>query len=179
MRRVYVASSWRNARQPEVVLALVEAGHLVYDFRNPEYARGGFHWSDIDPEWQKWTPERFRDALLHPIAVAGSRCDWESMVWADCCVLVMPCGRSAHLEAGYFVGAGKPLVILLSDGEPELMYKMASFRALTIPEAVSALETLPVREDFEDKLFSCGAITRTQALALMNDYPRPDADGGL
>ncbi len=48
------------------------------------------------------------------------------MVWADACVLVLPCGRSAHLEAGYFAGAGKPLLILLADGEPELMYKMAS-----------------------------------------------------
>jgi nucleoside 2-deoxyribosyltransferase len=43
----------------------------------------------------------------------------------DACVLVMPCGRSAHLEAGFAIGAGKPTAILISEGEPELMYKMA------------------------------------------------------
>jgi len=50
------------------------------------------------------------------------------MVAAHTCVLVLPCGRSAHLEAGYFVGASKPLYILIEDEiEPELMYKMADF----------------------------------------------------
>jgi hypothetical protein len=50
------------------------------------------------------------------------------MEWADTCVLLLPCGRSAHLEAGYFVGAGKELNIVLSNEkfEPELMYKMTN-----------------------------------------------------
>ena len=34
-RKIYVASSWRNREQPSVVKALREAGHEVYDFRNP------------------------------------------------------------------------------------------------------------------------------------------------
>ena len=32
---IYVASSWRNGYYPEVVAKLREAGHEVYDFRNP------------------------------------------------------------------------------------------------------------------------------------------------
>lgn len=49
------------------------------------------------------------------------------MKWADVGILLMPAGRSAHMEAGYFVAAGKPLLILLADGcEPELMWKMAT-----------------------------------------------------
>lgn len=36
MTRIYVASSWRNKYQPEVVAALRKAGHKVYDFRNPK-----------------------------------------------------------------------------------------------------------------------------------------------
>jgi len=32
-RKIYVASSWRNAQQPAVVNALVAAGNEVYDFR--------------------------------------------------------------------------------------------------------------------------------------------------
>jgi len=46
MARIYVASSWRNPYQPEVVAALRKAGHEVYDFRNPEDNPGGFHWAD-------------------------------------------------------------------------------------------------------------------------------------
>jgi nucleoside 2-deoxyribosyltransferase len=137
--KIYVASSWRNERQPEVVAALRAAGHDVYDFRNPRPGDRGFQWSEIDPEWQRWTPEQFRSALTDDVALRGFESDWDAMQEADCCVLVMPCGRSAHLEAGYFAGAGKRLVILLSDGEPELMYSMASFIALSIDEAVDAV----------------------------------------
>jgi hypothetical protein len=60
------------------------------------------------------------------------------MQWADGCVLVLPCGRSAHLKAGWFVGAGKPLWIMLDDAspiEPELMYKMSN-RVVVGPRGV-------------------------------------------
>lgn len=55
--KIYVASSWRNKIQPLVVLALREAGHEVYDFRNPAPGNTGFQWSEIDPAWQSWTAE--------------------------------------------------------------------------------------------------------------------------
>ena len=42
MAKIYVASSWRNKYQPEVVAALRKAGHEVYDFRNPKDNPGGF-----------------------------------------------------------------------------------------------------------------------------------------
>lgn len=51
--RIYVASSWRNERQPEVVARLRAEGHEVYDFRRPNGQQDGFHWSEIDPEWQR------------------------------------------------------------------------------------------------------------------------------
>ena len=31
---IYVASSWRNQKQPDVVTALRENGHTVYDFKH-------------------------------------------------------------------------------------------------------------------------------------------------
>jgi nucleoside 2-deoxyribosyltransferase len=41
---------------------------------------------------------------------------------ADCCVLVLPSGRSAHLEAGYMAAQGKPVYTLaLERVEPDLM----------------------------------------------------------
>jgi hypothetical protein len=126
--RIYVASSWRNERQPGVVSALRGVGHEVYDFRDPcgDGTDTGFYWSEIDLAWKEWSPAEFKEALRHPVAARSFATDWGAMQQADVGVLVMPCGRSAHLEAGYFVGAGKPLFILLSDGEPELMYRMAA-----------------------------------------------------
>lgn len=57
MAKIYVASSWRNKYQPEVVAALWKAGHEVYDFRNTKNNPGGFHWADVDKNWQDWQPE--------------------------------------------------------------------------------------------------------------------------
>lgn len=141
--RVYVASSWRNPRQPSTVQALRAAGHEVYDFKNPRPAEHGFSWAEIDPWWEDWSAEKFRAALDHPVAKAGFDFDWEAMEWADVGVLDLPCGRSAHLEAGYFVGAGKPLVILLNGpGEPELMYRMSTSVVLDHEELVLSMKTL-------------------------------------
>ena len=142
--RIYVASSWRNERQPFVVQRLRDEGFEVYDFRNPkEHAHEGdegFHWSDIDPEWIKWTPEQFVAALNHPLATAGFKSDMDAIASAEALVLVMPCGRSAHLEMGYAAGGGIPTVILMADGEPELMYKMATAFAIDLDGMVHSLK---------------------------------------
>lgn len=125
--RIYVASSWRNEYQQAVVADLRDAGHEVYDFRNPRPGHGGFHWSEIDPRWQGWSPELFVQALGHPIAQAGFEQDFTAMREAEACVLVLPCGRSAHLEAGFMKGSGKPTYVLHPPDsmEPELMYLLA------------------------------------------------------
>jgi hypothetical protein len=124
--RIYVASSWRNEYQQAIVSLLRMDGHKVYDFRNPPHGLGGFAWSDIDPDWQGWSAERYRELLLHsPVAAQGYLTDFRAMQWAEACLLVMPAGRSAHLELGWSAGAGKRTGVLLVDGEPELMTLMA------------------------------------------------------
>lgn len=45
---------------------------------------------------------------------------------SDAGVLVMPAGKSAHLEMGYLVGQGKPVYILF-DKEPERFEVMHNF----------------------------------------------------
>ncbi len=125
-RKIYVASSWRNADQPMLVTALRQQGHKVYDFRNPDGGTG-FQWAAIDPAWKTWSTTTYIQALKHPIAASGFSEDWKAMHWADTCVLLLPCGRSAHLEAGWFVGQGRDVFILIPvPQEPELMYKMGA-----------------------------------------------------
>ncbi len=78
--------------------------------------------------------------LDHDLAVHGFERDFNAMLWATHCVLVMPCGRSAHLEAGWFIGMSKPTIIYLSDGEPELMYKMATRLVINDYELLECLK---------------------------------------
>ena len=137
--KIYVASSWRNKKQPAVVSALKAQGHAVYDFKNPKDGDNGFHWSDIDPYWTSWTPEECRAHLDHTIAERGFKNDFDAMEWADTFVLVQPCGRSAHLELGWACGKGKKTCILLDNGEPELMVKMVDFIAIDLDEVIQWL----------------------------------------
>lgn len=149
MRKIYVASSWRNLHQPGIVEALRAAGHEVYDFRHPSTGGppttgtldNGFRWSDVDKDWQGWNAAAFRDRVTtHPLADAGFEQDMVGLEWADTCVLVLPCGRSAHLEAGWAAGAGKALVILLlGDLEPELMYRIGNKIVISVEELLETL----------------------------------------
>lgn len=141
-RKIYVASSWRNTIQPLIVGVLRAAGHEVYDFRAPAPDNAGFAWSEIDPDWQNWTPDQFITDLYsgHPAIVRGFGFDKAALDWCDTCVLVLPSGRSAHLEAGYCAGQGKLVLAYLHPDrfEPELMYLLGN-GCVTTPEQLLRL----------------------------------------
>jgi hypothetical protein len=69
--RIYLASSWRNLRYPDVLTILRAQGFSVYDFRQPAPGDDGFSWSEIDPAWQSWLPVQYRNALRHPLVQVG------------------------------------------------------------------------------------------------------------
>lgn len=133
--KIYVASSWRCRYQPEVVTKLRSLGHEVYDFRGPgtgwgetEGSDGGFHWSEVDPEWQSWSDDvpRYLRGLEHPRAIEGYKRDMDALKRADACILVNPCGQSAHAELGWAAGAKKITAAYCPEiREPDLMLKMA------------------------------------------------------
>lgn len=138
--KIYVASSWRCARQPEVVQRLRAEGHDVYDFKNPPN-RSGFGWQQVVADGAK-TPGSYLKAISHPIAQAGFDSDMSALRTADVVVLVLPCNRSAHLELGWAAGAGKRTVVLLDSGEkfePELMYLMVGHICTDLDGVVAAL----------------------------------------
>lgn len=141
---IYVASSWRNPIQQEIVAVLRNAQHDVYDFRNPAPGQHGFAWSEVNPDWLQWTPDQFvRDLYSgHPAVKRGFKLDKSALDWADCCVCVLPCGRSAHLEAGYAIGQGKKTIFYLHPDkfEPELMYLLGDGCVTGFDELVAALE---------------------------------------
>lgn len=150
---IYVASSWRCARQPMVVEALRADGHEVYDFRHPAGPESrGFSWHELDsslppgPADLELPAHQIRKMLAHPVADHGFGQDMGALRACDICVLVLPCGRSAHIEAGWAAGAGKLLVVLLDDGEPDLMWKMAPMLCVNVAEVRAACKHWVKRE---------------------------------
>lgn len=138
---VYVASSWRNPIHIAVCAALRSAKIDHYDFKNPPGGKG-FSWREVGavrtpvvpprseptmaPKGTDWvSQDNYLAMIEHPRALQGFDADFWAMTQADTFVLVLPCGKSAHLELGWAVGAGKRTAILLEDPvEPELMYRM-------------------------------------------------------
>ena len=136
-----MASSWRNEFYPEVVEALRRAGHEVYDFRNPPSGDEGFKWSCVAENYMEWSPQEYREQLEHPKAVRQFDNDIKAMEACDTCVLVLPCGRSAHTEAGWFAERGRTVVVYIPvRQEPELMYKLFSAVCCSMDELVEALK---------------------------------------
>ena len=110
LRKIYLASSWRNERQPQAVQILRDAGHEVYDFRNPaEFTR-----------------------------------DKAALDWCDTCILLLPCDRSAHLEARYAIGQGKSTLIVYEpkNFELELMYLLADNVACGLADMLPKLNIM-------------------------------------
>lgn len=141
---IYVASSWRNEYQQDVVEQLRrETRCAVYDFRNPEEGNAGFHWSEVDVDWQQWDVAQFARGLEHPVAEKGYQLDMLALHRAEIVVLLLPSGRSAHLEAGWAAGRGKTVYVLSPEPmEPELMYKMARGVFASVTELVDVINSV-------------------------------------
>lgn len=154
--KIYVASSWRNEFQPEVVKVLRSDGHEVYDFKDSQ----GFHWSEVDEDWKQWISDipSYLTGLQHPCAQRGFNRDMEALRSADACVYVMPCGVSASLEAGWACGAGKPLFVYVPGlREPDLMVKMANIVTDKLQDIRSALLLLYPIPDPDGPCPKCGS----------------------
>lgn len=153
---IYVATSWRNPYQPKVIEDIRAYGKLknidfnVYDFRHPSPNSNGFSWDKIDKNWKNWTVDEYKQALRHPLAQEGFELDREALQFCDICLLVLPCGASAHLEAGWAGGIGSSVIIYAPDlKEAELMYKLFDYDTYTpiYDDMASVLEVIGNHSD--------------------------------
>lgn len=87
------------------------------------------------------------DFMQNPKTERAFRADKAGLDWCDTVLLHLPCGRSAHLEAGYAVGQGKELFIWgdLPNGEFDTMYGFADglFRFDDLPKLLKRLKQNP------------------------------------
>ncbi len=136
--KIYVASSWRNTFYGSTTAFLRECGHEIMDWKEK-----GFGWNEttyIDKS--HWTGPYYRDFVLkQPRAIEGFENDMAKLHAANACVLLLPSGRSAHIEAGICMGLGKPTYVYIPVfDEPELMYKAAKGIFFTLEELAAALQ---------------------------------------
>lgn len=154
--KIYVASSWRNPGYEDMCQFIRSRGYEVLDWRQADHPMP--RWSCADPlfqeaaETQSWSPELSRAALQHPLAKLVFERDMRLIDQADALLLLTPCGRSAHFEAGVAQGRGLPRAVFYETGvEPELM--------------TADMTPLASREQLSVWLAGVGARLYTQKLA--------------
>ncbi len=139
---IYVASSWKNPKHPEVVKALREAGHNVYDYRNPGYI--GETWDDIDPAWHDWTVDQCEESLKHSKMGRVFWCDFNVLEESECVVGLIPFGASVGMVLGFALARGKKVILLHTDPKPrpDLMLKMIPNRVTTVDDLLQTLHAM-------------------------------------
>lgn len=142
--RIYIASSWKN-QQAVISLArlLEDEGFIVDAFCRSTDARYAFHWSELVDDEDDLKNYDAIEMLADPRTQRAYNEDKKWLDWSDTVIMLMPCGRSSHLEAGYAKGQGKLLFIYgeFPKGEFEVMYGFADglFRSWEIDKMVERL----------------------------------------
>lgn len=135
--RLYLIGSLRNELVPELAHMLRLDGHDVFD---DWYAAG----PEADDYWQKYEKDRdrnFAQALNGYAAHHVFEYDRTHLDRSEGAVLLMPAGKSSHLELGYILGQGKPGWILMH-GEPErfdVMYRFATEVVYTVDDLLEEI----------------------------------------
>jgi len=121
---IYLIGSLRNPRVTEIAQILRQQGHDVFD----DWMAAG---PEADDYWQKYEIARghnYKEGLDGYAAKHVYNFDKHHLDRCDMAVLLLPAGKSGHLELGYVIGSGKPGYILFDGYEPErwdVMYQFA------------------------------------------------------
>ena len=119
---IYLIGSLRNPEIPHIGNRLREAGFEVFD---DWFAAGKI----ADDEWQAYETIRgrsYKEALCGYAARHVFDFDFAHLARSSIGLLVLPAGKSGHLELGYMMGQGKPGYMLF-DKVPERWDVMCRF----------------------------------------------------
>jgi len=135
---VYLIGSLRNPEIPLIGNKLREQGYDVFD----DWFAGG---KIADDEWQAYETSRGREygtALRGYAAEHVYNFDLHHLNRASVGVLVLPAGKSGHLELGFLAGQGKRTFVLF-DKVPErwdVMYQFATNVAFSLDELIHQMK---------------------------------------
>jgi len=136
---VYIIGSLANKQIPEIAKIVRSAGFDTYD---EWWCPGEF----ADKNWQAYSQFNgltYEQALNSWHARQVFEIDKFHLDRCDAAILVLPAGKSGHLELGYIKGSKKPAYILL-DAEPErydIMYKFADMVTADLDNIIKDLHS--------------------------------------
>lgn len=121
-KKIYIIGSMRNPNIPVIGNKLRAEGYDVFDDWHAVGPEADDHWQ----AYEKAKGHNYAQALEGKAAENVFNFDKTNLDNADICVLVMPAGKSGHMELGYMVGKGKPCFILFEE-DPERFDIMTRF----------------------------------------------------
>ena len=137
-KQIYIIGSLRNPLIAEIGNELRGYGYTVFD----DWHAAG---PEADDHWKAYEQNRGRtymQALEGHAARNVFAFDKRNLDASDAAMLVLPAGKSGHLELGYMAGKGKPTFILLEDESDrwDVMYQFATavFYRKDMKEKISA-----------------------------------------
>ncbi len=132
MTSIYIVGSLRNPEVPKAGRMLRELGYDAFD---DWYAAG----PEADDKWRDYEISRGRsyaEALDGYAAYHVFDFDKHHLDRCDAGLLIMPAGKSGHLELGYLRGQEKPIFALLDDPERwDVMYRFCEKVFFSFEEA--------------------------------------------
>lgn len=136
--KLYLISSLRNPIVPEIHVKLEKIG---FDVFSSWFSPG----PRADDYWRDYTKDKGLDlkgALLDPSAEHIYAFDHYYLDNADLGVLLMPAGKSCHLELGYLIGKGKPGYIVYNEVPKryDIMIKFCNDIFFGIDEMIAGLQ---------------------------------------
>ena len=139
-KQIYIIGRLRNEKIPHIAQQLRDLGVDVFD-----------DWFSPGPEadefWRKYEQVRgstYKQALSNWAGKHVFEFDKFHIDRSQIGVLIMPAGKSGHLELGYMIGQGKPGFIFFEE-EPErwdVMHQFATEICVTMDELKKELKKL-------------------------------------
>lgn len=143
MHSIYLIGALKNDNVPILANDLRKIGFDVFD----DWFTPG---PEADSYWQKYSIGRgqsYSEAIKGYAAQHIFEFDKHHLDRCDAAVMLMPAGKSGHIELGYTLGRGKPGYILF-DKEPERYDVMYAFATGVFFKKNDLLEELIKRGSF-------------------------------
>lgn len=132
---IYIIGSLRNEKIPVVGNAVRAAGFEAFDDWHGTGPKADDYWL----EYEKLRGRSYAEALAGRAAQNTFALDRDNILRSEGVIMVMPAGKSGHMEFGYARRGGIPGVILL-DGEPERYDVMYNFASLVTSDLAAAID---------------------------------------
>ena len=135
--KIYLIGSLRDKRIPEIANEIREkTGHEVFDDWFAPGPRADDHWK----EYETARGRSYGEALKGFAAKHIFLFDKHHLDASDIGVLILPSGKSCHLELGYLAGCGKKTYVLMDDPDRyDVMYQFATGIAFSMEELIQMI----------------------------------------